>query len=143
MPISEKLKKLVKQKNIEYIDLKFSDLIGGWHHITIPVKSLNDELFKFGVGVDGSSLPGFTKIEKGDMIILPDPKTVFVDPFFDSPTLSFICDIMEIADKVLPYSRNPRRVVRDADKYLKKMSQSKLASVRVLIDEIVSQQEGE
>ncbi|MCP4705755.1 MAG: hypothetical protein GY865_14240, partial [candidate division Zixibacteria bacterium] len=121
MPISEKLKKLVKQKKIEYIDLKFSDLIGGLHHITIPVKSLNDDLFKYGVGVDGSSLLGFTKIEKGDMIVLPDPKSVFVDPFFDSPTLSFICDIMEIEEKVLPYSRNPRRVVRDADKYLKKM----------------------
>ncbi len=121
MPISEKLKKLVKQKKIEYIDLKFSDLIGCWHHITIPVTSLKDELFKYGVGVDGSSLPGFTKIEKGDMIVLPDPKTVFIDPFFDSPTLSFICDIMEIDEKVQQYSRNPRRVVRDADKYLKKM----------------------
>jgi len=121
MPISEKLKKLVKQKKIEYIDLKFSDLIGGLHHITIPVTSLTDELFKYGVGVDGSSLPGFTKIEKGDMIVLPDPEAVFVDPFFETPTLSFICDIMEIAEKVMPYSRNPRRVVRDADKYLKKI----------------------
>ncbi len=121
MPISEKLVKLVKQKKIEYIDLKFSDLIGSWHHITIPINSLTDELFKNGVGVDGSSLPGFTKIEKGDMIVLPDPKTIFVDPFFDLPTLSFICDIMEIDKAVLPYSRNPRRVVRDADKYLKKM----------------------
>ena len=76
MPISEKLAKLVKQKKIEYIDLKFSDLIGSWHHITIPVKSLTDDLFKYGVGVDGSSLPGFTKIEKGDMIVLPDPDSV-------------------------------------------------------------------
>lgn len=115
------LQKTVKHQKIKYIDLKFSDLIGDWHHITIPSESLNQELFRNGVGVDGSSLPGFTSIEKGDMVVIPDPGTAFVDPFFDIPTLSFICDILSVEEEITPYSRNPRRVVEDADRYLKKV----------------------
>jgi len=121
MSTLEDLKKMVIDHNIKYIDLKFSDLIGDWHHISIPKDSLNEELFTFGVGVDGSSLPGFTKIERGDMTIIPDGDTAFVDPFFEIPTLSFICDIMSVENEIEPYSRNPRRVVHDADKYLKKV----------------------
>jgi glutamine synthetase len=121
------LKNLVRQKDIQYIDVKFCDLLGDWHHLTIPVESLDSELFKFGVGIDGSSLPGFTKIEKGDMIVLPDINTAFIDPFFDTPTLSFICDVMSVEDEIEPYSRNPRRVLHDTDRYLKKMLPGKRA----------------
>nr|MBN2276937.1 type I glutamate--ammonia ligase [candidate division Zixibacteria bacterium] len=113
------LQKMAKERKVEYIDLKFSDLIGAWHHITIPIESLNEDLFRDGVGVDGSSLPGFAKIENGDMIALPDPQANFIDPFFDIPTLSFICDIMAVDGEIVPYSRNPRRVLQFADKYLK------------------------
>ena len=90
-------------------------------YITIPVESLNQNLFKYGVGVDGSSLPGFTKIEKGDMIVLPDAETVFIDPFFETPTLSFICDVMSVEDDIEPYSRNPRRGIKYAARYVKKI----------------------
>lgn len=121
MPTLTGLQKTVRDKKIRYVDLKFGDLIGDWHHITIPGENLNKELLKNGVGVDGSSLPGFTEIEKGDMTIIPDLQTAFVDPFFEIPTLSFICDIMSVDKEIAPYSRNPRRVVRDADKYLKKV----------------------
>lgn len=116
----EKLKKYARDKKAVYIDLKFSDLPGTWHHITVPVSSLDKQLFTDGVGVDGSSLPGFSRIERGDMIALPDADTVFVDPFFDQPTISFLCDIYDVGDKMVPYSRNPRRVARDAESYLKK-----------------------
>ena len=114
----DKLQKIVSEKYIEYIDVKFSDLLGEWHHITLPAEALTLELFRDGVGLDGSSLPGFTRIEKGDMIAIPDPETAFVDPFFEKPTLSFICDIMAVEKEIEPYSRNPRRVVRDAENYL-------------------------
>lgn len=112
------LKKLAKTKNVEFIDLKFCDLPGAWHHLTIPFSSLTSTLFKNGVGVDGSSLPGFLSIEKGDMILIPDSTTAIIDPFFERPTLSMICDIMDVGEKISPYSRNPRRVTRDAAKYL-------------------------
>jgi glutamine synthetase len=117
----EKLQKLVKDKEVEFIDIKFVDLPGLWHHITIPVSALNSALFKTGVGVDGSSLPGYSTIERGDMIALPVADTAFVDPFFERPTLSFICDIMDSRDMVAPYSRNPRRVAAHAEKYLAKV----------------------
>ncbi len=115
------LQKLAKQKNIQYIDLKFTDLIGDWHHITIPADSLNQNLFRYGIGVDGSSLPGYTKIERGDMMVIPDKETSFVDPFFEKPTLSFICDMFSGEEDITPYSRNPRRVIADTDVYLKKV----------------------
>ena len=111
----DQLKKIAKDKKIEFIDIKFVDLPGLWHHITIPVSALTDALFKTGVGVDGSSLPGYSTIERGDMIAIPDAETVFVDPFFELPTISFICDIFDVDKDITPYSRNPRRVSSDAE----------------------------
>lgn len=115
------LTRLAKTKKIEFVDLKVSDLLGLWHHITLPVSCLKADLFKTGVGVDGSSMPGFATIERGDMIQVPDPETAFIDPFFDRPTLSMLCDVMDIIDGVSPFSRNPRRVCRDAQTYLGKV----------------------
>jgi glutamine synthetase len=117
----EKLKKMVKDNKVEFIDLKVCNLLGAWHHITVPASALKPELFKHGVGVDGSSMAGFSKIENGDMVVIPDTATAVMDPFFERPTLSMICDIMESGDKVTPYSRNPRRVAEDSEKYLSKM----------------------
>ena len=114
----EKALKLSRNIKAQFLDLKFCDLIGLWHHITLPISSLKAELFRTGVGVDGSSLPGYSSIERGDMILLPDSTTTFVDPFFDRPTLSMIGDIMDASDSISPYSRNPRRVAADAEKYL-------------------------
>lgn len=116
----DKVKQTVKDRQIEFIDLKFCDLPGFWHHITLPISSLSAELFETGVGVDGSSLPGFSSIERGDMIMLPELETAFVDPFFERPTLSFLGDVMEAGAKITPFSRNPRRVTADAQLYLAK-----------------------
>ena len=68
----DKLHKMAKQYRVEFIDLKFSDLLGYWHHITLPISSLDTQLFQTGVGVDGSSMPGFSSIERGDMIMIPE-----------------------------------------------------------------------
>ncbi len=113
------LSEMATQIGVEYVDLKFCDLPGSWHHLTIPVSALNEALFEHGVGVDGSSLPGFSSIESGDMILLPDPETAFVDPFYERPTLSMIGNIMLSEDEVTSYSRDPRRVARDCEKLLK------------------------
>ncbi len=114
------LQKMAKDAKAEFIDLKFGDLPGNWHHLTLSIKQLSSGLFKTGVGVDGSSLPGFSRIERGDMIIIPDPETAFIDPFFERPTLSMICNIMDVGEKVTSYSRNPRRVAADAETLLAK-----------------------
>lgn len=114
----DEIKKAASECGAEFIDLKFCDLPGGWHHVTLPISALADELFQSGVGIDGSSLPGFTSIERGDMIMLPDPETLFVDPFFERPTISFLGNIMESGTEITPYSRNPRRVALAAENYL-------------------------
>jgi len=116
----DKLRKMAKDNKVEFLDLKFCDLLGAWHHITVPLSSLKPQLFTNGVGVDGSAMPGFASIERGDMITLPDPDTAFMDPFFERPTLSLMCNFMEVDDKIRPYSRDPRRVTTDAEIYLKK-----------------------
>jgi len=114
----KELRDMGQQHGVRYVDLKFTDLPGAWHHLTIPFSALNEQLFETGVGVDGSSLPGFSSIERGDMILVPDPTTAIIDPFYEFPTLSMIGDIMDVAEKITPYSRNPRRVARDAETYL-------------------------
>ncbi len=78
-----KLKKIAKDKKVQFLDIKFCDLPGHWHHITLPISSLNEQLFKDGIGVDGSSLPGFSAIENGDMILMPVASTGFIDPFLN------------------------------------------------------------
>ncbi len=118
--IPKSLQAMAKDSKAEFLDLKFCDLLGSWHHLTMPIASLRQELFIDGVGIDGSSLPGFTSIERGDMILLPDASTAFLDPFFERPTLSMIGDIMEAGGCITPYSRNPRRVAADASAFLKK-----------------------
>lgn len=115
-----KVQKMAKDNSVEFVDLKFGDLPGFWHHITLPVSALNQDLFKNGVGVDGSALPGYSSIERGDMILIPDRDTAFIDPFFERPTLSMSCDIMEVDKDITPYSRNPRRVARATEAYLAK-----------------------
>ena len=125
----DSLSKMAQQNRVEFVDLKFCDLLGSWHHLTIPISALKEELFRTGVGVDGSSLPGFSSIERGDMIMLPDPSTAFMDPFFERPTLSLIGDFMLSEDTLVPYSRDPRRVARDAENLLGSL----LAGAKVIL----------
>lgn len=109
---------LVKEKNIEFIDLKFNDLPGLWQHCTIPVSQLDLSTFYEGVGFDGSSIRGFQQIQESDMILLLDPATAVIDPACKRPTLSIICDIYDPITRK-PYSRDPRYIAKKAEEYLK------------------------
>ncbi|MBD3383022.1 MAG: type I glutamate--ammonia ligase [candidate division Zixibacteria bacterium] len=117
--ITEKIQQLVENNLVEFVDVKFVDLLGEWHHITVPIERLTESLFKNGIGVDGSSVSGFAHIKSGDMILLPDPETAFIDPFWDRPTLSFIGNVVNVNGTVEEFTRNPRWVARKAEKYLK------------------------
>ncbi|MBI2822575.1 MAG: type I glutamate--ammonia ligase, partial [Acidobacteria bacterium] len=108
----------VRDGGTEMVDLKFVDLFGQWHHLTIPVKQLTVETFSQGVPFDGSSTPGFQTIEAGDMVLIPDPATLRDDPFWNVKTVGMICDIAE-ADTKAPYPKDPRGVARRAEGYLK------------------------
>ncbi len=118
--LTEKIQNLIKEHAVEFVDVKFVNLLGEWHHITIPVERLTNNLFKNGIGVDGSSVSGFAHIKSGDMIVLLDPEATFIDPFWDRPTLSFIGDVVTVNGKTSPFSRNPRWIAQKAEAYLQK-----------------------
>lgn len=117
MDVKEVLQ-LIKDREIEEIDLRFCDLPGLWQHYTIVPEILSEDSFEEGFGFDGSSIRGFREIQESDMLLFPDPDTAFEDPFTKRRTLDMICDI---ADPMTgeQYSRDPRYIARKAEKYLK------------------------
>ena len=108
----------IKSKKIQFIDLKFMDFPGQWQHFTVPVSQFDKDSFEDGFGFDGSSIRGWKAINESDMLIIPDPSTMFLDPFIEAPTLSLICDVHEPATKER-YSRCPRNITQKATDYLK------------------------
>jgi len=119
----KQLIRTVRSENIKNIDLRFTDLFGRWHNLTLPVSRLNDELFKIGVGFDGSNFPGFSALESGDLALIPDIETAFVDPTRSSPTMVFIASIVE-ADSKKSYSRDPRSIAKKAEALVSKYSRA-------------------
>ena len=103
--------KLIKDKELRYADLRFTDTRGKEHHVTIPTKYVTEEFFVDGKMFDGSSIAGW----KG---IMPDADTVVIDPFFEEPTLNIRCDIIEPAT-MQGYERDPRSLAKRAEAYLK------------------------
>ena len=107
-----------KENGIEMVDLKMVDVPGILRHMTVPVSELTEALFANGVGIDGSSVPGFQTIDKSDMLLVPDPDSAAVDPVPDTPTLSLICDVRDPITGG-SYSRDPRYVAKKAEAFLK------------------------
>ncbi len=105
----------IRDEDICFLDVKFVDLLGTLQHITLPVEAVEEDLFQKGLGFDGSSVRGFQKIHESDMKLLPDAGTLFLDPFFDDPTLSVFCDIVDPSG-YKPYSRDPRGVAHRAQR---------------------------
>jgi len=84
---------LIKEKNVQVVDVKFTDLPGQWQHFSLPAATFDEDVFEEGLGFDGSSIRGFQAINESDMLLIPDPSTGFVDPVLGVRTLSVICDI--------------------------------------------------
>jgi glutamine synthetase len=105
-------------KEVQMVDLRFTDLPGTWQHFSIPARELTEELFEDGIGFDGSSIRGFQEIHESDMLLLLDPDSAFVDQVLEVPTLVIICDVYDPVTRQ-PYSRDPRYVARKAEAYLK------------------------
>ena len=94
--------KQIKEHDIKFLDLKFVDLFGTLQHLTVPTEVVDEDTFRHGVGFDGSSVRGFQKINESDMLLMPDPNSMFRDPFFDDPALSVFCDVND-PDGYKPY----------------------------------------
>jgi glutamine synthetase len=114
----KKVLSLIKEKDVQVVDVKFTDLPGQWQHFSLPAATLDEDVFKEGLGFDGSSIRGFQAINESDMLLMPDPATVFVDPVLEVRTLSVICDIYDPITRE-PYSRDPRFIAFKAEEYLK------------------------
>lgn len=114
------LKSFIKSNEIEFVDLKCTDLIGKLHHITLPIsESVLDEIVHNGVGFDGSSYK-FSKVENSDMILIPDLSTAVIDPFRERRTLSFFANIHLTDKERTRFNQDGRFVSQKAESVLKK-----------------------
>ncbi len=109
--------KYIADHDIAMIDLKVAGMAGQWLHITIPARNFAQKHFEEGVGYDGSSGSGFSNVESGDVCAKPEAETAFMDPFWEQPTLSFICGTVA-ADTKEPFRNDPRTIARRAVDYM-------------------------
>ena len=116
---SNKVIKLIKDKEIEYVDLRFTDPRGKLQHLTMDSKMVDEEMLNIGVFFDGSSIAGWKAINESDMILKPDLNRQIIDPFSSHNKLVLFCDILD-AVKKNPYERDPRSIAKKAEEYLKK-----------------------
>ncbi|HET9680216.1 MAG TPA: glutamate--ammonia ligase [Gammaproteobacteria bacterium] len=110
--------KLIEEKNIKFIDFRFTDTRGKEQHVTVPAHTVDEDLFEDGKMFDGSSIAGWKGINESDMILLPDADSAVLDPFFDEITLNLRCDVIE-PSTMQGYTRDPRSLAHRAEAYLK------------------------
>jgi glutamine synthetase len=115
----EEAQQFIRDRGVRMVDLKYTDLWGRWHHVTVPASQFTPQLLEEGVGFDASSV-GLKPLKAGDMVVVPDLTTGFLDPFWEAPTLSFICSAKE-ADTRLDFPRDPRNIARRAEAYLQEL----------------------
>ncbi len=112
----ENILNMIVENEIRAIDLKYCGLDGKWYHITFPARRL-DFVLEHGVPFDGSSIPGMSSVESGDMVLMPDLTTASIDPFYETATLRLICSICDAATRI-GIKKDPRSVAKRAHDYL-------------------------
>lgn len=116
--MSEKTLKIIKENEVRWVDMRFTDTRGKEQHVTIPVSEVNDDFFTDGKMFDGSSIAGWKGINESDMILMPDDEASVMDPFTEEATVIVRCDIIEPVTGQ-GYERDPRSIARRAEEYLK------------------------
>ncbi len=114
---AQEVLQMIRDQNIEVVDLKFVDMLGTWQHCTYASSLINEDTFTTGMPFDGSSIRGWKAINESDMLKCADPATAWIDPFMSTPTLSMICTIKEPRTGNL-YGRCPRAIAQRALDYL-------------------------
>lgn len=114
----KKLLGLIKEKEVKFIDLRFTDPRGKWHHTAQTASSMDEAAFEDGIMFDGSSIAGWKSINESDMVLMPAPETAFIDPFAAQQTLVLFCDVIEPSSGS-SYLRDPRSVAKRCENYLK------------------------
>ena len=118
MSTPKEVLQIIKDKEVRYVDFRFADTRGKEQHVTVPATTIDEDLFEDGKMFDGSSIAGWKGINESDMILMPDPDTAVLDPFFDDTTLVLRCDIIE-PTTMQGYERDPRSIAKRAEAYLK------------------------
>ncbi|MDD2388285.1 MAG: type I glutamate--ammonia ligase [Desulfobacterales bacterium] len=113
----EQVLEMARTHGAKVVDIRFLDLPGVWQHFTVPISELTESSMEEGFGFDASSIRGWQPIHASDMIVIPDPSTARMDPFFEVPTLVLIGDIATPIT-MEPYSRDPRYIARKAERFL-------------------------
>jgi len=109
--------KLIKEKEVKFVDLRFTDPRGKWQHVTYDLSLVDDDFLTEGTMFDGSSIAGWKAINESDMTLLPDCDTAILDPFFAQSTLALVCDVIEPTTGQR-YARCPRSIAKAAEKYM-------------------------
>ncbi len=110
--------KLIKEKEAKFADLRFTDTRGKEQHVTIPARLVDENFFREGKMFDGSSIAGWKGIQDSDMVLMPEPATAVIDPFFEETTVDIRCDVLE-PTTMQGYGRCPRSLAKRAEAYLK------------------------
>ncbi len=102
----------------KFLSVRFTDLVGAWHHLTFPIHELDEGSFEDGFGFDASSLRGWASIHESDMLLVPDPVRFWMDPFTEEPTMCLIANAVDPITKE-GYGLDPRSVAQRAESYLR------------------------
>ncbi|MBV8534928.1 MAG: type I glutamate--ammonia ligase [Alphaproteobacteria bacterium] len=114
----KKVLQMIKENDVKYVDLRFTDPRGKWQHLAHAIETINEDTFTDGIMFDGSSIAGWKAINESDMVLMPDAETAVMDPFAAQPSLVLFCDVYEPGTGQ-PYGRDPRSIAKKAEGYLK------------------------
>jgi glutamine synthetase len=110
--------KMVKDKDVKFVDFRFTDTKGKMQHVTAHASTVGEDTFQEGYAFDGSSIAGWKGIESSDMLLMPDATTAHLDPFFAQSTVALFCDVLEPTTGQF-YERDPRGIAKKAEAYMK------------------------
>ena len=118
MTTAAEIMKQIKDNDVKFVDLRFTDPKGKLQHVTMDVSAVDEDMFADGIMFDGSSIAGWKAINESDMVLMPDAETAHMDPFFAQSTMAIFCDILEPLSGEA-YNRDPRGTAKKAEAYLK------------------------
>ena len=109
---------MIKDEDIEYVDIRFTDPRGKLQHVTVVADLVDEDFLDEGFMFDGSSIAGWKSIDQSDMKLMCDTESAYLDPFYAEKTLCIHCNVVE-PDTGEAYSRDPRSTALKAEAYLK------------------------
>lgn len=109
---------IIHEQGVTMVNFKFCDLLGQWQHMTVPSSQVDEGVLNEGLGFDGSSIRGWVGIHESDMLLVPDLDSAVMDPIYETPTLSLICNVYDPITRER-FSRDPRNTAEKAVMYLK------------------------